>query len=347
MTEMRCEGVYGTVLWQNVERLPQAAREIIAAFAEVCGEPGPVPTAPEVVVEVSELALPHQFAGLGQFRPETGPMSRAPLSPLVTMDRFEDTYFWSWVGGGLLVSGVSAATFHPGDDESQVRWMVGYLTGTLLELFGTVRACHSTAVLVRDRCYLIAGGSGSGKSTLSLLLASQGARLVSEDFSYLAQGRVLARSLRNHVTLRRGLWQAIGPALSGTLPPQDDWNEPLDRASAFRWERVGQRRVDASALFAVDMPPMLPLSAVILPAIDPSIPHLSVKRTTWAAFETVSSETRDPDMVAWPTQFFGIQGHPPCAIEPCPVFRVELTLDYADDIPATVAKILDCLATAT
>ena len=56
------------------------------------------------------------------------------------------------------------------------------------------RAIHASCVAIAGRAVLIAGASGSGKSDLALRLIDRGARLVSDDYTLLAEagGRLLA-----------------------------------------------------------------------------------------------------------------------------------------------------------
>ena len=58
---------------------------------------------------------------------------------------------------------------------------------------------HATCVALGERAVLIGGRSGSGKSDLALRLIDRGARLVSDDYTYVrrVEGRLSASAPRN------------------------------------------------------------------------------------------------------------------------------------------------------
>ena len=58
---------------------------------------------------------------------------------------------------------------------------------------------HATSVAIGDRGVLIGGRSGSGKSDLALRLVDRGARLVSDDYTYVrrVEGQLIANAPPN------------------------------------------------------------------------------------------------------------------------------------------------------
>ncbi len=82
---------------------------------------------------------------------------------------------------------------------------------------------HAAAVEIDGKIVMFAGVPGAGKSTLAAYLASQGAKLVSDDLMGLSQDGLSVSSFRAKSNLKQGSWAALEPlveGLSGVAPRQ-------------------------------------------------------------------------------------------------------------------------------
>lgn len=324
----------GSITWVGTEYLPESARAIIQGFKELSNF-APISSedvSPRVDLTIQVDASLTKIPLLGSARPVSGPMSKVPLNDAVTMDCFETRNVWSWKGGGTLIFDGLKAEFYIGSDPGQVRWMVGQLTGTLLYLLGGCVAVHATTAVYKKNNYLVTGASGSGKSTLSLLMVAGGGSLISEDFSYLTERYVLARTLRTHVTMRRGLWQALGSSLVRHFGPQHDWDEEIALEQAYNQGRLGQRRLNAPTIFHQRGPLVQGINAVLLPRIVPEVSGVIVEELSYDCFVDAAQSSVDINMLTWPAQFFGFSPVSPLNLPDIPVFGVTLGLDYGQNV---------------
>lgn len=109
---------------------------------------------------------------------------------------------------------------------------------------------HGAAIVRQDRALMLGGNSGSGKSTMSLLAASAGDGLVSDDFLLWVDGHV-------HAVYTRAKLHEDGLGASG-----------LKHLSVLPVMGPGEKRIiDLSASEGIDMVPSARLAALLLPVV--------------------------------------------------------------------------------
>lgn len=121
---------------------------------------------------------------------------------------------------------------------------------------------HATSVAIGDRAVLLCGRSGAGKSDLALRLIDRGARLVSDDYTYVrrADGRLLAsapETIRGQMEVRGLGLVRFDPVADVSVCLCVDLGEPVERLP----EEGRSRRIAG-----VDVP------LVSLPGLEPSAP---------------------------------------------------------------------------
>jgi hypothetical protein len=262
---------------------------------------------------------------------------------LVTFDDIDGLLLWTWREAGLLAGRASEghAVLHPAVPPRFTPWMAAQLTGTVLNLLGVVTPVHATAVRWQGRTLLLVGGSGSGKTTLALLLALCGGRVIAEDFVYLnKEGQLLGRSIRRHLTMRRGTWQSMRRKLEpwwGSIPVWASDAEPrLDRGvSGAHQVRLPidpiEYRGDRAAI-AID--------GVLLPTLDPLATGIRLATISTAEVANICERAGDERMLRWPAPFLRpIELREVRHIPAVVAARVVLGLDYGRDLDGVLQSL--------
>jgi hypothetical protein len=157
---------------------------------------------------------------------------------------------------------------------------------------------HASAVGVKGRCVLLAGGRGSGKSTLAAALVAGDAALVTDDYAPLEQGSWHIWPVPYAPGIKRGSWRT----LRRYYP--DIQARPVHRLAGMH---IRYLALDAASMAPLDHG--LPVAALVFPRFQPGAAFEQVRIPRPEAFAELcharSILDRQPDLLSETLRWIG------------------------------------------